>query len=105
VRAEKSYATKCGDDCREILIRRLEQAGLKHIFGVPGDYVLKFFDLLEASEIQSGMHVQRAECRVCRGCLCAPPPPGGGLRYLRRRRVQRSERCSRGLRRTGRRWS
>ena len=34
------------------LIRRLKQAGLKHIFGVPGDYVLKFFDLLEASEIK-----------------------------------------------------
>jgi indolepyruvate decarboxylase len=34
------------------LIRRLEQLGLKHIFGVPGDYVLKFFDLLEASEIK-----------------------------------------------------
>jgi len=34
------------------LIRRLEQAGLKHIFGVPGDYVLDFFDLLEASDIQ-----------------------------------------------------
>ena len=34
------------------LIRRLEQAGLKHIFGVPGDYVLKFYDLLEASEIK-----------------------------------------------------
>ena len=34
------------------LIRRLEQGGLKHIFGVPGDYVLKFYDLLEASEIK-----------------------------------------------------
>jgi TPP-dependent 2-oxoacid decarboxylase len=34
------------------LITRLEQAGLKHIFGVPGDYVLHFFDLLEASPIQ-----------------------------------------------------
>ena len=34
------------------LIGRLEQAGLKHIFGVPGDYVLEFYDLLEASDIQ-----------------------------------------------------
>ena len=33
------------------LVRRLEQAGLKHAFGVPGDYVLTFLDLLEASSI------------------------------------------------------
>ncbi len=35
----------------QYLVRRLEQVGLKHIFGVPGDYVLRFFDLLEASSI------------------------------------------------------
>ncbi|MDD3581786.1 MAG: thiamine pyrophosphate-binding protein [Desulfobacca sp.] len=34
------------------LTKRLEQAGLKHIFGVPGDYVLDFFDLLEESSMQ-----------------------------------------------------
>jgi TPP-dependent 2-oxoacid decarboxylase len=34
------------------LVRRLEDAGLKHIFGVPGDYVLKFFDCLEDSTIK-----------------------------------------------------
>jgi indolepyruvate decarboxylase len=35
----------------QYLVRRLEQVGLKHIFGVAGDYVLRFFDLLEASPI------------------------------------------------------
>jgi len=35
------------------LAKRLEQAGLRHIFGVPGDYVLSFFDCLE----ESGMKV------------------------------------------------
>jgi indolepyruvate decarboxylase len=34
------------------LIKRLEQCGLKHIFGVPGDYVFDFFDLLEESNIK-----------------------------------------------------
>lgn len=34
------------------LARRLEQAGLRHIFGVPGDYVLRFFDYLEESNIK-----------------------------------------------------
>jgi TPP-dependent 2-oxoacid decarboxylase len=35
----------------QYLVRRLEQVGLKHIFGVAGDYVLRFFDLFEASSI------------------------------------------------------
>lgn len=34
------------------LAKRLEQAGLKHIFGVPGDYVLDFFDCLEESNLE-----------------------------------------------------
>ena len=34
------------------LVKRLEQAGLKHIFGVPGDYTLTFFDCLEESKIK-----------------------------------------------------
>lgn len=34
------------------LIRRLQQVGLRHIFGVPGDYVLRFFDYLEESNIK-----------------------------------------------------
>jgi indolepyruvate decarboxylase len=33
------------------LVRRLEQLKLKHAFGVPGDYVLKFLDLVEESDI------------------------------------------------------
>jgi indolepyruvate decarboxylase len=34
------------------LIRRLGQMGIGHVFGVPGDYVLKFFDLIEESDIR-----------------------------------------------------
>ncbi|MFA7237386.1 MAG: thiamine pyrophosphate-binding protein [Phycisphaeraceae bacterium] len=34
------------------LVARLEQAGLKHVFGVPGDYVLRFYDELIASNMQ-----------------------------------------------------
>lgn len=36
----------------DYLVTRLEQLGLRHIFGVPGDYVLGFFDLLEASQLE-----------------------------------------------------
>jgi indolepyruvate decarboxylase len=35
----------------QYLVTRLEQAGLNHIFGIPGDYVLGFYDLLVESKI------------------------------------------------------
>ncbi|MGD0090500.1 MAG: thiamine pyrophosphate-binding protein, partial [Planctomycetota bacterium] len=33
------------------LIQRLEEHGLKHVFGIPGDYVLGFFGLLDKSSL------------------------------------------------------
>jgi indolepyruvate decarboxylase len=33
------------------LVTRLEQCGLRHVFGVPGDYVLGLYDLLTASRL------------------------------------------------------
>lgn len=35
----------------EYLVRSLQEAGLEHVFGVPGDYVLRFYDLLSKSPI------------------------------------------------------
>ena len=34
------------------LLRRLEEAGLEHMFGVPGDYVLDFMDQVVESRIR-----------------------------------------------------
>lgn len=34
------------------LVTRLEQCGLGHVFGVPGDYVLPFYDLLARSRLE-----------------------------------------------------
>src|SRR4030095_15052747 len=34
------------------LVQSLERAGLRHVFGIPGDYVLGFFDLLVASRLK-----------------------------------------------------
>ena len=34
------------------LIRRLSELGIKHIFGVPGDYVLGFYDMLTKSDLE-----------------------------------------------------
>src|SRR4051812_13954160 len=36
----------------EYLIRRLQEHGLKDVFGIPGDYVLSFYSLLEKSPIR-----------------------------------------------------
>jgi indolepyruvate decarboxylase len=33
------------------LIRRLEELGVAHVFGVPGDYVLRFYDQMVASKL------------------------------------------------------
>ncbi len=33
------------------LVQRLEETGLSHVFGLPGDYVLGFFDLLVESDL------------------------------------------------------
>ena len=34
------------------LIERLDRAGLKHMFGVPGEYVLDFMDRVVSSDIE-----------------------------------------------------
>src|SRR5580704_1078168 len=36
----------------DYLIERLRQLGVRHVFGVPGDYVLGFYDLLQKSRMQ-----------------------------------------------------
>ena len=36
----------------DYLIRRLVQSGLRHIFGVPGDYVFDFIDCILESPIE-----------------------------------------------------
>ncbi len=35
-----------------LLLDRLDQLGLKHIFGVPGEYVLTLYKLIEVSPIE-----------------------------------------------------
>lgn len=36
----------------EYLIQRLQDCGIGHVFGIPGDYVLQFYGMLEQSPIQ-----------------------------------------------------
>jgi indolepyruvate decarboxylase len=37
----------------DYLVSRLEKAGLKHVFGIPGDYVLGLFELLRKSSLST----------------------------------------------------
>ena len=34
----------------EYLIRQLAKYGIKHVFGIPGDFILGFYDMLERCE-------------------------------------------------------
>ena len=34
------------------LVQRLQETGLRHVFGIPGDYVLNFYDQLVASKLE-----------------------------------------------------
>lgn len=68
------------------LIERLKQAGLKHAFGVPGDYVLTFMDRLIASGIElvgtcnelNAGYAADAYARINGiGCICVTWGVGG----------------------------
>ena len=36
----------------EYLLTKLQEYGIQHVFGIPGDYVLRFYQLMEQSPIQ-----------------------------------------------------
>jgi len=68
------------------LLKRLEQAGLKHAFGVPGDYVLTFMDRLIESGIEfvgtcnelNAGYAADAYARINGiGCICVTWGVGG----------------------------
>ncbi len=51
-RASPAPATVSGLSIGQYLIRRLQDYGIGHVFGIPGDYVLGFYSLLEKSPIK-----------------------------------------------------
>ena len=48
----KHPATVWGASIGDYLIHRLQDYGVRHVFGVPGDYVLSFYAMLEKSRLQ-----------------------------------------------------
>jgi len=70
----------------QYLVDRLHALGLKHIFGIPGDYVLSLYKLIEQSPIQlvgvtredNGGYAADAYARVSGlGCVCVTYCAGG----------------------------
>src|SRR5437762_14084725 len=45
-------AMKSANSIGEYLIQRLYANGVRHVFGIPGDYVLGFYDMLQGSKLQ-----------------------------------------------------
>ena len=48
-----------GTTIGQYLIDRLHALGVEHVFGIPGDYVLGLYKMLEASPIRAGGHDPR----------------------------------------------
>ena len=48
----------------EYLIQRLYAHGVRHVFGIPGDYVLGFYDLLSQSKLSGSFVHSDANGRI-----------------------------------------
>ena len=51
-KASNSSAASRGISIGQYLIRRLQDYGIHDVFGIPGDYILSFYGLLEQSPIR-----------------------------------------------------
>lgn len=67
----------------QYLINRLEDYGIRDCFGIPGDYVLNFYSMLEESDINV-VGCTREDCGFCRGRIRENPRNGCVVRYLLR---------------------
>ena len=83
-----SAASVSGLSIGEYLIRRLEDYGIGHVFGIPGDYVLGFYSLLEKSRL-GVIGCTREDLRGIRGrCLRPGTWHGSRLRHVLRGGVE-----------------
>ena len=63
----------------QYLIQRLQDYGIRDLFGIPGDYVLSFYSQLEKSPINVVGCTARRLCGVRGGRLCAGARDGRDL--------------------------
>ena len=81
------------------LIDRLQALGVEHVFGIPGDYILGLYKMLEDSPIERRRHDPRGRRRLRGRRLRPGPRPRLRWRDLLRRRPERLQQHRRGLRR------
>ncbi len=88
-----------GGDGRAVPDRPARDLGVEHIFGIPGDYVLQLYKLIEESPIQL-VGMTRGGQRGLRGRrLCPDPRAGLHLRDVLRGRAEHLQQHRGGLRR------
>ena len=80
----------------QYLIDKLIASGVRDVFGIPGDYVLTFYTMLESSPLRIVGCTART-ARLCRRRLCPGKRHGGGLRDVLRRRAEPVQLHRRGL--------
>lgn len=49
---DENVATDSRPGVGEYLIKRIYEAGARHVFGVPGEYILNFYAMLTRSPLQ-----------------------------------------------------
>ena len=81
----------------EYLIRRLQDYGIGHVFGIPGDYILAFYSLLEHSPIEDRRLHARGLRRLRGRRLCPRQRHGRGVRDVLRGRLEPVQFDRRGL--------
>ena len=72
----------------DYLIRRLQDYGVRDVFGIPGDYVLAFYAMLENSPIRPDRLHAGGLRRLCRRRLRPPQRHRGGVRDVLRGRAE-----------------
>ncbi len=79
------------------LIERLHALGVEDVFGIPGDYILTLYKMLEESPIRDRRHDPRGQRGLRRRRLRAAPRARVRLRHVLRRRPERVQQHRRGL--------
>ena len=81
----------------EYLLRKLQSYDIEHIFGIPGDYVLRFYNLIEQSPIQHIGMTREDAAGYAADAYARTRGMGAVVHYLLRRWIINGERRRRCL--------
>ena len=75
----------------DYLIERLYALGVRHVFGIPGDYVLGFYDQLSKSKLQLINTCDEQGAGFAADAYARVQWTGRGLHHVLRRRIESCE--------------